>query len=108
MQVDIAHVPECPNLSLASSRVRQALEQLGRAATVREIEVTSEEAARALGMPGSPTILLDGRDPFASGAAPSLSCRLYPTASGVQGAPSVADLVKVLSDEGETDHAGGG
>lgn len=101
MRIEIAHVPECPNLSLASSHVRQALEQSGRAATVHEIEVASEDAARALGMPGSPTILLDGRDPFPSGAAPSLSCRLYCTATGMQGAPSIADLVKVLLDEGE-------
>ena len=35
-----------------------------------------EEAAR-YGMQGSPTILIDGRDPFAEpGAAASLSCRL--------------------------------
>ncbi|HET6192893.1 MAG TPA: hypothetical protein VFE59_38505, partial [Trebonia sp.] len=38
---------------------------------------TPEEAAR-YGMQGSPTILIDGRDPFAEpGAAASLSCRLY-------------------------------
>lgn len=101
MQIDIAHVPDCPHVSLASSRVHQALEQAGREAAVREIEVTSEEAAKALGMPGSPTILIDGRDPFPSGAAPSLSCRLYSTTIGMQGAPCVADLVEALSDEGQ-------
>ena len=108
MRVDIAHVPECPNLSLASSRVRQALAQSGRTATVREIEVASEDGARALGIRGSPTILVDGRDPFPSAAAPSLSCRLYSTPTGLQGAPSVADLVKALSHEGETVDAGDG
>lgn len=107
MQIDIAHVPECPNLGLASSRVHQALEQTRLEAAVREVEVTSEEAAEALGTPGSPTILIDGRDPFQSGAAPSLSCRLYSTAAGMQGAPSVADLVEALCAEGGTADADG-
>ena len=102
MRIDIAHVLECPNLGLASSRVHQALEQAGRVAAVREVEVTSEEAAKALGMQGSPTILIDGCDPFQSGDPASLSCRLYSTSAGLQGAPSVADLVAALSDDGET------
>ena len=102
MRIDIAHVPDCPNLGLASSRVHQALEQAGREAEVRAVEVASEEAAKALGMQGSPTILIHGRDPFQSGEAASLSCRLYSTTAGMQGAPSVADLVAALSDQGET------
>lgn len=49
-------------------------------------------------MRGSPTILIDGADPFAVGAAePSLSCRLYETASGLDGSPSVAQMREVLA-----------
>ena len=102
MRVDIAHVADCPHLGMASSRVREALEQTGRDVEVHEVVVASEEAAKTLGMQGSPTILIHGRDPFQSGEAASLSCRLYSSTAGMQGAPSVADLVAALSDRGET------
>lgn len=55
------------------------------------------DQATAAGMTGSPTLLIDGRDPFESGQAPSLSCRLYPTDTGrLDGAPSVAALRAAL------------
>jgi hypothetical protein len=49
-------------------------------------------------MTGSPTLLLDGRDPFArAGQEPAISCRLYRDADGRSGpAPSVAQLRAVL------------
>lgn len=58
---------------------------------------TQEEAERA-GMTGSPTLLLDGTDPFARpGQQPGISCRLYRDADGRLGpAPSVAQLHGVL------------
>jgi hypothetical protein len=45
-------------------------------------------------MRGSPTLLLDGIDPFAvAGQRPSLSCRLYRDPDGrADGAPSVDAL----------------
>src|SRR4051794_14140426 len=54
---------------------------------------------RRRGMTGSPTLLIDGTDPFARpGSEPSLSCRLYPSENGrVEGAPSVDDLRRVLA-----------
>ena len=44
------------------------------------------------------TILVDGVDPFADTdpAVPSMACRLYRTDEGVQGAPGVEALVRVL------------
>ncbi|MER7174790.1 alkylmercury lyase family protein [Streptomyces mesophilus] len=66
---------------------------------VETVEVRDEEQARALGMTGSPTILVDGVDPFAvAGAEPSLSCRLYRGADGTaEWAPTVEDLRAVLT-----------
>lgn len=67
-------------------------------ASVREVEVTTPEAAVRAGMRGSPTILIDGRDPFASASAePSLSCRLFRTADGLDGAPEMAELIEALT-----------
>jgi len=64
---------------------------------VEEVEVATHEDAQRLGMHGSPTILVNGSDPFPSEDDPSVACRLYRTADGVEGAPSVAELVEVLS-----------
>lgn len=98
VRIELLYVPDCPNRSLAREHIERALSATRLGAVVREHEVrTSEEAAR-LGMHGSPTILIDGRDPF--GAAPNLaglSCRLYMGPAGVRGAPTVEQLVRALT-----------
>ena len=99
MDVELLYVPDCPNGPLALRRLRAALVAFGRSELdVREREVATAEDAGRLGMRGSPTVLVDGRDPFADAAAePSLSCRLYRTTERVEGAPSVDQLVEALS-----------
>jgi hypothetical protein len=61
--------------------------------------VSAPEEAERYGMHGSPTILIDGRDPFAEpGAEASLSCRLYRNADGrTQGVPSAGQLRAALA-----------
>ena len=55
------------------------------------------EEAEAARFRGSPTVLVDGRDPFADPAAPvGLSCRVYRTADGLAGSPTVDQLLAVL------------
>ena len=75
---------------------RQALDQMGAAGVaVTERVIDDAGAARML---GSRTVLFDGRDLFGtSDAEASLSCRLYPTATGFAGAPSVDDLLVALA-----------
>lgn len=92
MRITVLTVPACPNAPLAMERVTAAL--AGRAAEVELIEVDDQAQAAHLGMNGSPTILVDGVDPFATeGTMPSLSCRLYRESGGqVSGAPSQAAL----------------
>lgn len=96
VRIEILHVPGCPNLATLRRRVQAALADAGRAAAVLEIEVATEQDAARLGMRGSPTVLLEGHDPFGT-AEPSLSCRLYRTDQGIDGAPSVEQLAEVLS-----------
>jgi hypothetical protein len=97
MTLQILQVPDCPNVAL----LRQRLEAL--TGTAADVEVTvrvveDEQEATTVGMTGSPTVLIDGVDPFAEpGQAPSLSCRLYRDAEGrVSGAPPVSALRQVL------------
>jgi hypothetical protein len=91
-------VPDCPNAAAFEECLAAAL--AGHpAAVVRRRLIASEQEAAAEGMHGSPTLLVDGTDPFAApGQQPSLSCRLYRNASGRAGpAPSVQELRRVLT-----------
>jgi hypothetical protein len=92
-------VPDCPNTSLLITRLGQS----GRNTADVEVTVIRDEAEAACGgMTGSPTLLVDGVDPFAvAGQSPSLSCRLYvDEAGGVSGAPSVTQLQLALAGTG--------
>lgn len=96
-------VPECPHRAEAIARVRDAVTATGRrGAVVTERVIATVEGAAAAGMRGSPTILIDGHDPFASGPdGPSVSCRLYRSAAGVEGAPPLGALVDALGSSGD-------
>jgi uncharacterized Zn-binding protein involved in type VI secretion len=97
MHITVLTVPDCPNLAVVRDRITAAL--AGRTAVVDLIELGDEAEAAREGMAGSPTVLIDGVDPFArAGAAPSVSCRLYRGADGkVGGAPSVEELRQALA-----------
>jgi len=98
VQITLRYFDGCPNWRLAEARVREALAAVGAS----EIEITYErvetqEQAERLGFRGSPTLLVDGEDPFADQDAPvGLACRIYRTEQGPQGAPSVAQLRAAL------------
>jgi hypothetical protein len=97
VQIAVLTVPDCPHRDETLRRVRQALDVSGRAAVVVEQVISDPGEAAAAGMRGSPTILIDGHDPFATPAdEPSFSCRLFRTGSGLDGAPAVDDLVDAL------------
>ena len=65
---------------------------------VRRQFVGTVEDAQRLGFLGSPTVLIDGGDPFAEpGATPGLACRIYRTDGGLAGAPTVTQLRAALS-----------
>ncbi|MCQ1579260.1 organomercurial lyase [Streptomyces parvus] len=97
LRITVLTVPDCPNAPLALERITAALD--GREADVDLVEVRDEAEAAGWGMTGSPTVLIDGVDPFAVPGAPaSVSCRLYRNEQGrAAGAPSVEALRKVLA-----------
>ncbi|MCC3768781.1 hypothetical protein K6I34_000781 [Streptomyces sp. UNOC14_S4] len=102
MKIEVLVVPDCPHQQLAERRLRQALDDAGMAATGYTTRVIAEQAeAERSGFTGSPTILIDGRDPFAQpGAAPSLACRIYRTPDGPAGAPGVDQIRRAIEAEG--------
>ncbi len=87
----------CPNWIDAESHIRQALETLGEDTDIDKQRIETMEEAVAVGFTGSPTILINNRDPFAiDGAQPGLACRVYPTPDGLRGAPTVDQLLTAL------------
>lgn len=99
MDVRLLYFDGCPNWTVAEQRLRSALASVDRSdETIQHVLVETPEEAERLGFIGSPTILLDGRDPFATGnEQPALACRLFTTPDGRAGSPTVAQLVGVLS-----------
>ncbi len=102
MEVRIVYFDECPNWRLAQERLREALSALGRDDVPIALRlVTDPAAAEDAGLHGSPTILVNGADPFPHALGEAWSCRLYRDGSGgVEGAPSVTALVDVLRQAG--------
>jgi hypothetical protein len=98
MELTLLTVPACPNAAAFEDRLAAAL--AGHpGVVVHRREIADEHAAAQAGMHGSPTLLINGADPFAEpGQAPSLSCRLYRDATGrTAGAPSVEALQRALT-----------
>lgn len=95
MTLEILQVPGCPGADLLEDRLAGLL--TGRPRVIRRV-VTSQAEAEQLGMTGSPTLLVDGADPFARpGQPPSISCRLYRDEHGRQSpAPSPGQLRAAL------------
>jgi Alkylmercury lyase len=97
MHLTVLAVAGCPNAPELEHRLAAALAGRPGVIVSREVISTQSDAAR-WGMHGSPTLLIDGTDPFAGpGQRPSVSCRLYRDDGGrVSGAPSVGQLQDVI------------
>jgi hypothetical protein len=61
--------------------------------------VADEAGAERLGFPGSPSILIDDDDPFATSGV-ALACRFYVTPEGRDTAPSVEQLREAIENAG--------
>lgn len=98
MRVELRYFDGCPHWQLLDARLREAFALIGEHPSVTYELVETPEAASRLEFRGSPSLLVDGKDPFADQAGSvGLSCRIYRTESGPQGAPSVEQLVAVLA-----------
>jgi hypothetical protein len=98
VRVELFHFDGCPNRTVADERLAQALAAIGRADITVHCRIETATQAQSVGFTGSPTIRIDGRDPFASGDGQAgLACRVYPTPEGLSGSPTVEQFVEVLS-----------
>lgn len=91
-------IPGCPGADLTVQRVLEAAALVGVTVRLEQRTVDTVEDAASLGFGGSPTVLVEGVDPFAvAPVVPALACRLYPTPIGPSGAPTVGQLVDALA-----------
>lgn len=95
MNVELWYFNGCPHWQVVDQRLQALAVERGFEITHRL--VSTPEDAQAAGFLGSPTIHVDGRDPFARGDEPfGLSCRVYQTPDGTAGAPSLEQLRSAL------------
>lgn len=90
LQLEVLHVRECPNLQPLLDRLHQACD-----VEVSTREISTQDEATAVGMAGSPTLLINGADPFAESGQRDfrLSCRLYRDPDGrIVPVPTVEEL----------------
>lgn len=94
-QVTVQYFADCPNWRTTTRILERLADEVGFVLTVEAVE--SDEQARRVGFRGSPTVLVDGSDPFATGDEPvGLACRLYRTEAGPAGAPTEQQLRGVV------------
>ncbi len=96
----------CPSTDRAREELRAALRDVGLGeAEIRMREIRTDEDAVEAAFVGSPTILIDGADLFASDRSEDppigLSCRVYRRRDGrISPTPDLDDLREVLRRAG--------
>ena len=100
VDVRLLYFDGCPGWRIAETRVREALTAVGADPKSMTCErITTAEQPEAIGFRGSPTILIDGHDPFGHACAPGgLACRIYRSPNGErQAAPAPEELRAALT-----------
>ena len=87
MKVTLRYFDGCPNWRATGEMLAALGAQHGFGVVTERVE--TPEQADAIGFRGSPTVLIDGADPFTDPTAPiGLACRVYRGPDGLIGAPT--------------------
>jgi len=99
VHVEVLYFEGCPTYIAATRTLREVLSELGVEAEVELVAVDSDEEAKRLRFPGSPTLRVDGRDLFAVPERSdwALGCRMYATPEGLKGYPTREMIRDVLA-----------
>ncbi len=90
MKIELLWFDECPSYQEARTRLEQVLCEEGIDAVIEMIQVHDHTDAVARKFLGSPTIRLNGIDPFAEPGQDNfaMQCRVYRTPAGLKGTPT--------------------
>ena len=98
MKVTLQYFNGCPNWKETEAHL-ETLRAEGFDVQLDHHLIETPEAAEQFKFRGSPTVIIDGVDPFARPDAPvGLSCRVYATEDGYAGSPSLEQLRAVLEE----------
>lgn len=97
MDITLQYFEGCPNWEVADARLAAIAAERTDVTMTHQL-VDSVEEAQRVGFHGSPSILVDGEDPFAAtDMTVGLSCRVYRTPEGPAGVPTLEQLRAVLA-----------
>jgi len=89
VRIELLYFDGCPSYQTAEKLLREVLVGSGRADRIEMIRVADEADAQRLRFAGSPTIRLNGVDPFLHGEANyGMQCRVFVTPEGLRGWPT--------------------
>ncbi len=98
IDVTIQFVEACPHWATTYSLVAGLLDEANIPAVLKTQLIGSSEEASEFEFRGSPTVLIDGTDPFFDPHMPvALACRLYLSPDGSSGVPPSQQLKEALS-----------
>ena len=96
-RIELVYFTGCPHVEAARSTLRAALILRQWSPAWTERDSTAPGTPEEYQVYGSPTILVDGEDPFAAGDETfGLACRVYQTPDGPAGSPTTEQLEAIL------------
>lgn len=102
MDITLLYFDDCPNWKTTNQRLEKLRSDFDFDITLVKVETT--EDAERLAFRGSPTILINGDDPFARPNDPiGLTCRIYQTPAGIKGSPTTEMLRSALQRSDDPD-----
>lgn len=97
MKVQLLHFEGCPSWQTTASDLSALTAEFDF--SWESVLVDADSDLAALGFRGSPTILVNGVDPFADDSQPfAFACRVYASPRGLVGSPTREQLRDVLAD----------
>ena len=97
MKVTLQYFDSCPNWKITDRRLRDVISSNELDVDIAYQLVESPEEAERYGFHGSPSILINSVDPFATAETEvGYACRIYFTDSGAAEAPSVEQIAEAL------------
>ena len=105
MKVEFLYFDGCPTYETATKTLRTVLAEEGLESDIEIVAVNTDEEARRLRFPGSPTIRVDGHDlfPVPERDEWGFGCRVYSTPEGLRVYPTADMLKQKLTTQGRID-----
>ncbi len=103
MKAENLYFEGCPTYRVAEKTLREVFADEGAETEVQLVAVNSDEEARRVRFPGSPTIRIDDFDLFPTPEREDwrLGCRVYATPEGLKGSPTTGMVREALATREE-------